>query len=152
MNPSRNFVLLFGLLAASAAGAFLAVSIDREFYAPGAQALGARVDLHALHGHLPRRFDRDLTPRRILRKLYSIIAFAIVGFFAAGMLDARRRAVGCALLVACFSAIIEVVQKYTGAKESLLSNAFDVACGAAGGLIGAALWTAWLRIAEARRR
>jgi len=145
MMPSKNFIILFGLLAASAAGAFLAVAIDRDFYAPGSRTFGGSLDINALHGHLPHGLDRDLTPARVLRKLYSIVAFSIVGFFAAAMLDGKRRLVGCAVLVACFSAVIEVVQKYSGATEGPLSNAFDIGCGAVGGLIGAALWTAWLR-------
>jgi hypothetical protein len=150
MMPSRNFITLFGLLAASAAVAFLAISIDHEFYAPGARAFGESVGLNALHGHVPRRFDRDLAPAHVLRKLYSIVAFAIVGFFAAAMLDERRRALGCIALVAGFSTIIEIVQKLTGSREGLLSNAFDIGCGAVGGLIGAALWTGWLRLRQPR--
>jgi len=152
MMPSRNFIILFGLLAAAAAGAFLAVSIDHDFYAPGARSFGAGVDLSALHRHFPQRVDRNLTPRRVLRKLYSVLAFAIVGFFVAAMLDGRRRAVGSALLVASFSAIIEIVQKYTGAKEGLLSNLFDIGCGALGGLIGAAVWTLCLQLFGRRVR
>jgi hypothetical protein len=141
MMPSKNYVVLFGLLAASAAGVFLAFSIDHDFYAPGAHAFGESVDINALHGHVPRRFDRDLTPALVLRKLYSVGAFAIVGIFAAALLDGKRRALGCAALVAAFSAVIEVVQKLSGSKEGLGSNAFDVGCGAVGGLIGAGLFT-----------
>jgi len=148
---SKNFIVVFGLLAASAAVVFIGLSIDHEVYAPGAHEFGATVHLQALRGHVPHRFDGDLTPRRILRKIYSIGAFAIVGFFAAAMLDEKRRGVGCMLLVACFSAIIEIVQKVTGSHESLLSNAFDIGCGALGGLIGAGLWTACFRAYKALR-
>ena len=139
--PFKKYVVLFGLLAAAAAGAFLAASIDHDFYAPGARAFGEGLDLGALHRHVPRAFDRDLTPSHILRKLYSIAAFAIVGLFAAALLEPKRRTAGCALLVAGFSAVIEVVQKITGSTEGLLSNGFDIGCGAVGGLIGAALFT-----------
>lgn len=139
--PSKTYVVLFGLLAASAAGVFLAFSIDHDFYAPGAHAFGESVDINALHGHIPPRFNRDLSAALVLRKLYSIGAFAIVGVFAAALLDGTRRALGCAALVAAFSAVIEVVQKLSGSKEGLLSNAFDVGCGAVGGLIGAGLFT-----------
>lgn len=143
--PSKSAIVLFGLLAASAAGVFLGVSLDGDLYAPGSRAFGRTVDVNALRGHLPQRIDHELRPDRILRKLYSVIAFSIVGFFAAALIDAKRRALGCAIVVAGFSAMIEVAQKFDGATEGLLSNAFDIGCGALGGLIGAALWTLWRR-------
>jgi len=131
---------VFGLLAAAAAGVFFAVAVDRDFYAPGSRLFADRVNVAVPLGGL------------ILRKLYGIAAFTIVGFFAAALLDAKRRILGCALLVAAFSACIEVAQKFDGSPEGPLSNAFDIACGAAGGVAGAALWTAWLRAANAARR
>jgi hypothetical protein len=94
----------------------------------------------------------DLNTDFLLRKLYSIVAFAIVGALAAPTFPRKARLVACTLLVAIFSTVIEIAQKLTGTNESLASNAFDVACGAAGGLIGAALWNLGEALARRRRR
>lgn len=74
-----------------------------------------------------------------LRKAYSVIAFGIVGFAARRALDDHRlpRNVGWnVLLLAGYSALIELVQFLGGSKEGLGWNAVDVACGALGGLLG----------------
>ena len=76
----------------------------------------------------------------LLRKLYSVVAFALLGFVVHIALPRTRRPkLRAALIVAAFSAAIEVVQKLDGAHEGLLSNAIDVACGALGGWLGAVL-------------
>ena len=66
-----------------------------------------------------------------LRKLYSIVAFAIVG---AAYAFARRRSgiVETAAAIAIYSGLIEVGQWFT-TTESLHWNLIDVACGLAGG-------------------
>lgn len=151
MLPSRRFFVLFGLLAAAAAGVFFAAAIDHDFYAPGSRAFGNHLNVGVLSGHLPQNYERQLTPALILRKLYGIVAFTIVGFFAAALLDPNRRVVGCALLVAAFSACIEVAQKLGGSPEGPLSNAFDIACGAVGGVAGALFWIGWLRATASRK-
>lgn len=46
-----------------------------------------------------------------------------------------------ALLIACFSTLIEVGQKLHGATEGFGWSAFDVGCGAVGGAIGVSLVT-----------
>ncbi len=75
-----------------------------------------------------------------LRKAYSLIAFAIVGALADRALPpARRPALRAALVLAAFSAVIEVGQKLHGSTEGRLSNLVDVLCGAAGGWLGVAL-------------
>ncbi len=141
--PVRS-AAIFGLLAASAAVVFFAISLDRSIYAPGAGQLHRELHGHAgiagLHRDVPAGLLRDFSARTALRKIYSVIAFGIVGFFAAPMLPTTSRIRDCALLVAFFSAIIEVAQKLTGAREGLASNAFDIACGAVGGLLGALAW------------
>jgi hypothetical protein len=82
--------------------------------------------------------------RVLLRKLYSIVAFAIIGFVVDKALPpARRPALRSALIVAAFSAVIEIAQKLRHAPEGPLSNALDIACGAFGG---------WLAVAATRRR
>ncbi|MBV9737814.1 MAG: hypothetical protein JO177_06540 [Candidatus Eremiobacteraeota bacterium] len=77
------------------------------------------------------------------RKLYSIIAFAIVGAIAARVLRAipyPRRIALSSIVVAGYSALIEVAQKFHGSTESWRWNLFDVGCGLIGGAIGAALY------------
>jgi hypothetical protein len=84
----------------------------------------------------------------ILRKAYSIVAFTIVGFVLDKALPpTRRRALRAALLVAAFSAVIEVGQKLHHAPEGFRSNLFDIGCGAFGGWLSIALQ----RVAAVRR-
>ena len=72
----------------------------------------------------------------VLRKTYSIVAFALVGFTADKALGpSTRAALRGALLVAAYSAAIEVVQIAHG-SESAAWSVFDVLCGAAGGWLG----------------
>jgi uncharacterized BrkB/YihY/UPF0761 family membrane protein len=67
----------------------------------------------------------------VLRKLYSVVAFTLIGFVVhAALPPARRPALRAAVVVAAFSALIEVAQKIRHAHEGLASNVFDVACGA----------------------
>jgi uncharacterized BrkB/YihY/UPF0761 family membrane protein len=76
----------------------------------------------------------------LLRKVYSVVAFTLLGVVVHFALPRTRRpAVRAALIVAAFSAAIEVAQKLRGAHEGLLSNAFDVACGALGGWLAVTL-------------
>ncbi len=76
----------------------------------------------------------------VLRKVYSIVAFTLLGFVVNLALPRTRRpALRAALVVAAFSLVIEVAQKLRGANEGLLSNAFDVACGALGGWLAVTL-------------
>ncbi len=76
----------------------------------------------------------------MLRKLYSVVAFTVLGFVVDRALPrSRRRALRAALVVAALSAVVEVAQKARGAHEGLLSNAFDVACGALGGWLAVTL-------------
>jgi hypothetical protein len=145
---------IFGLLAASAAVVFLAISLDPNVYAPGAGQLHRELHGHAgitgLLRDVQAGLQRDLSVRIALRKVYSVIAFGIVGFFAAPILPNTNRVKGCALLVAFFSAVIEIAQGLTGAEESLASNAFDIACGAVGGLLGALAWNGIAQFARRR--
>jgi uncharacterized BrkB/YihY/UPF0761 family membrane protein len=82
----------------------------------------------------------------VLRKVYSIVAFTVLGFVVHSALPrARRPALRAALVVAAFSAAIEAAQKLRGAHEGLLSNAFDIACGALGGCLAVGLARAFTR-------
>jgi hypothetical protein len=143
MTSRKAFVALFGVLALGTAAAFFALSIDRGVYAPGAWEIHENEELGRIRARTPQRFKGDVNSFRILRKLYSVVAFAIVGFFAAPLFRATRRVLATALAIAAFSTAIEVAQRLTGAHESRLSNAFDIACGALGGLLGALLFNAF---------
>jgi hypothetical protein len=73
----------------------------------------------------------------LLRKAYSIGAFAVIGFLIArSRLRGFRGGGSIAALVGLYSAAIEVGQYLTGVREGLLSNAFDVVCGLIGGALG----------------
>jgi len=72
----------------------------------------------------------------VLRKAYSIGAFALVGLTAEmAFPSGRRAALRMALLVGAYSAAIEYAQYLRGSEEGLWWNAIDVACGAIGGWI-----------------
>ncbi|HEY0393299.1 MAG TPA: hypothetical protein VGD01_02275 [Candidatus Elarobacter sp.] len=73
----------------------------------------------------------------VLRKAYSIAAFALVGFTADRALGPSARAgLRGAVLVAAYSGAIEIVQAMRGSDEGIVWNAIDVICGAAGGWLG----------------
>jgi VanZ family protein len=85
----------------------------------------------------------------LLRKTYSIGAFALVGFTADRALGpSARPALRAALLVATYSGAIEIAQAWRGSHEGLRWNAIDVLCGAAGGWLG----TAYLFFVRSRRK
>ncbi|MBV9440531.1 MAG: VanZ family protein [Candidatus Eremiobacteraeota bacterium] len=73
----------------------------------------------------------------VLRKGYSIAAFALLGFTADKALGpSARPMLRAALLVAAYSAAIEVAQAALGSNEGRVWNAVDVLCGGAGGALG----------------
>ena len=119
---------------------FFAVSIDRSVYAPGASRIHEpRVERKIVRKLSPRA-QYDLSPPRVLRKAYSVVAFAVVGLCCAPLVG-RRRVVGCALAVGAFSTAIEIGQREIArSAETLLSNGFDVGCGLAGGALGALVY------------
>lgn len=77
----------------------------------------------------------------LLRKMYSVIAFALVGYLMRRALAEHGRAsvvVPCIVGIAAYSGAIEVVQAWLGSHEGFAWNAVDVACGAIGGALGSA--------------
>jgi predicted membrane-bound mannosyltransferase len=73
----------------------------------------------------------------LLRKAYSIAAFALLGFTVDRALrPSTKAALRAALAVAAYSAAIEVVQAARGSHEGVAWNVVDVLCGAAGGWLG----------------
>ncbi len=74
----------------------------------------------------------------VLRKIYSIVAFALVGFCTRRALVENGRAhlvASCIVGVGAYSALIEVLQFFYGSHEGLGWNAFDTFCGALGGAL-----------------
>lgn len=82
----------------------------------------------------------DFVPHVILRKVYSVGAFALVVYLV-GRASAQRGkpiSVRMAIVIgAAYSGAIEIGQYFSGSVEGLGWNAFDVACGAIGGLLAA---------------
>lgn len=76
----------------------------------------------------------------ILRKSYSIAAFAIVGFLLSRSFRASgrsKRALYIGAGISIFSLLIEITQSFGLVYEGLAWNAVDVACGFLGGYLGA---------------
>jgi hypothetical protein len=74
----------------------------------------------------------------LLRKAYSIGAFAVIGLLiVCSQFPGLKGFLAAALAVGTYSAAIELGQYLEGVREGLLSNALDVACGIAGGALGA---------------
>ena len=76
----------------------------------------------------------------LLRKIYSIVAFGVLGFLAARALRAtgwRTSLVTVGWWLAGFSLAIEIAQAMMPPPEGLGWNAIDVVCGWLGGWLGA---------------
>jgi len=70
----------------------------------------------------------------LVRKVYSIVAFALVGFTAHRALGPTARpALRAAALVGIYSLGIEIGQRLFVANEPVLESVLDVGCGALGG-------------------
>jgi uncharacterized BrkB/YihY/UPF0761 family membrane protein len=103
-------------------------------------AISHRVYVRTLPHHLLERVFGETSDEgpfaitTLLRKVYSIVAFTLIGFVVHKALPRTPRpALRAALIVAAFSAAIEVAQRLRDGHESLLSNTIDIACGALGG-------------------
>jgi hypothetical protein len=77
----------------------------------------------------------------VLRKLYSLVAFALVGYLVARARRAARQPAAPLIIgaiVAFYSAFIEAMQStLSWPPEGLVWSAFDIACGLVGGVLGA---------------
>ncbi len=77
----------------------------------------------------------------LLRKIYSVLAFALVGYLLRRALAEHGReaiVVRCIVGIAAYSGAIEIAQALLGSHEGFAWNAVDVACGALGGALGSA--------------
>ena len=90
-----------------------------------------------------------LTFHVLLRKAYSVVAFALVGFSLARTTQVAGRSwnpVQVGLSVGLYSALIEVCQRLlAGARESFAQQSVDVAAGLIGGALGAVVAEAFAR-------
>jgi hypothetical protein len=77
----------------------------------------------------------------LLRKSYSIVAFALVGAVFVWASGASLRT--ASVVVALYSAAIELGQHFTYGREPFSWNVIDVVCGAIGGALGALI--PWVR-------
>lgn len=81
----------------------------------------------------------------LLRKAYSVVAFATIALCFRADLSARGArsrlaSFACVILLAAYSAAIEIGQALHGSREGAAWNAADVACGALGGALGAVVF------------
>jgi VanZ family protein len=83
----------------------------------------------------------DLSFHVLLRKSYSIVAFALVGGAFVWASGASLRTAATA--IALYSGGIEVAQHFTNGREPFSWNVIDVICGAIGGALGAVI--PWFR-------
>ena len=156
MSARHALLAISFVLLCLAAGMFylLAIYANGYVYAPGSSLLRGHFGgafQHLRTTAVPHHYEKDLTPGRVLRKLYSVIAFAVVGLFAAPFFRRNRRALLCTFSGAAFSTTIEIGQKLTYGHESFASNLFDIGCGALGGYLGALAWNAFSAKLAARR-
>lgn len=82
----------------------------------------------------------------IARKLLSILAFAIAGLAISPVLNRRYAIVNATFAVAALSAGIELAQHFNGSDETIRWNLIDIACGAAGGSLGAIAYTLFMKV------
>ena len=86
----------------------------------------------------------------VVRKLYSIIAFGLVGYIVARALIASGKRATIPVvggIIAAYSTLIEVLQYYLDPPpEGLPSNAFDIACGFVGGMLAIVVCRALARL------
>ncbi len=129
MTVSRR---AWGAAAIIAAVVFYGLALRSDVY----EATSPHSVTRALFGDGALRIEHPfwLSVHFWLRKVYSVIAFTIVGFAAQRALaPVRRPIVRAALLVGGYSLSIEIGQRVFDGYEPELESAFDVACGAVGG-------------------
>jgi hypothetical protein len=129
--PSLPRIARIALALVVAAGFFL-LALSGEAYHETSPAHVAATIFGSGAGRFGDPFGISL--HVVLRKAYSIAAFALVGVTAELAFPSRRRAaLRMALLVGAYSAAIEYAQYLGGSEEGPIWNAIDVACGAIGG-------------------
>jgi hypothetical protein len=145
VTQRQTFALLCGVLAVAAGVVFFAISIDHDFYAPGVSDFHWTF-LDNWRNSTPHH-HHELNVFYLARKVYSIVAFSILGTIVAPIIPKPRVLIDGAL-VGAFSTLIEIGQKLTGTIESINSNLFDIGCGVLGGMLGAVAWNVGRAIAR----
>jgi hypothetical protein len=82
----------------------------------------------------------------IVRKLYSLVCFSLLGLLFSRSLapsGLARTVARAALVVGAYSTLVENSQHFMGSTESLKWNAVDIALGAIGGGLGGAVDWLW---------
>jgi len=133
------------VLAIAAALILLAVAVNPWVYilrVPGLNhfhEFGRAIYVNVLGDDVPH-----VSARTALRKIESVVAFAIVGMLVAISVRRRpNRTIIAIAAVAIFSSGIEVAQKLIDhSTESFAWNIIDVICGALGGLLGSWFYAA----------
>ncbi|GEM_PF-6792843 len=151
MAKPKAKALIYAASIAALAAAVMFFAIDGRVYSTTVYVPQAvREPLEALHvGAWPFAnaarlllADPGWTPHDLVRKAYSLLAFAVLGFLIAKALGRRislSRAIAVSGCVAGFSALIEILQRLDPSHESRLSSILDVLCGAIGGAAGYAV-------------
>ena len=122
MTRSRGLSLAWVIIAVAASWGLFVAALSNDFY----------------NATSPWEFG----PHVVMRKVYSVGAFAMVAYLIARALAQVGIALPMRVVIAigaAYSGAIEVGQFNTGSIEGPWWNLFDVACGAAGGLIAARL-------------
>ncbi len=142
MNSRSPLLIVFALLASAAAVVFLAISIDGRLYTPGLGKIEYHLGVGDTIATHVGGLNEEFSTMWIVRKLYSVVAFAVVGFLASPLFPRPGRIRSGAILVTGFSLAIEIYQRVISrvSQESNASSLFDLACGAVGGVIGAVAW------------
>ena len=82
----------------------------------------------------------------IIRKLYSLACFALLGLLfgrSLGPTDLTRSIARAGFAIGVYSLLVEVGQRFAGSHESLKWNVVDIALGAIGGAAGGAFDWLW---------
>ena len=119
-TPSRSRPIIWILVAIAIPWALFVASLSSDFY-----------NLTS-----PPEFGLHV----VMRKIYSVGAFALVGYLIARALGECGWPLGARTVItlgAVYSGAIEVAQYYVGSQEGIWWNLFDIGCGAVGGAIAA---------------
>lgn len=128
-RPSRRQLYIWIVLSAAISVGLFAVAISNSAYEATSPSW--------------------LTYYVLLRKAYSVVAFALVGFAFARTTQLAGLALGpvrVGLSVGLYSALIEACQRlFAAARESIAQQSVDVAAGLIGGALGALVAEAFVR-------
>ena len=135
MTRSRGLSLAWVIIAVAASWGLFVAALSNDFY----------------NATSPPEFGLHV----VMRKVYSVGAFALVAYLISRALAQVGIVLPMRVVIAIgaiYSGAIEVGQFNVGSVEGPWWNLFDVACGAAGGLIAARLPGGSARVAKKPKR